>query len=49
MFYNCNSLIELDLSNFNIEKKNEIEIENIFGNCNSLEYKINEDYLFNKI
>ena len=38
MFYDCKSLLSLDLSNFNTQ--NVTNIESMFSNCNSLIHKI---------
>ena len=38
MFYNCNSLTSLDLSNFNTQ--NVTDMSYMFSNCNSLIFKI---------
>ena len=38
MFQNCNSLITINLSNFNTQ--NVTQFREMFNNCNSLIYKI---------
>ena len=36
MFYNCSSLISLDLSNFNVAKDEYVNCDEMFRNCSSL-------------
>ena len=39
MFYNCSSLISLDIPNFNTLKLNDnIDINSIFDNCKNIKY-----------